>query len=86
MERHSKLVLAFVLGRHTADNAMELMRKVRRATTSEVRFQLTTNGLKSYRTAVDEFLMDRYRCDYAQLVKTYAEPQENGIRAALGDR
>jgi hypothetical protein len=52
---------------------MELMRKVRRASSPDVRFQLTTDGLQSYIAAVDEMLMDR--CDYAQLVKTYTEPQ-----------
>jgi hypothetical protein len=51
----------------------ELMRKVRRASSPDVRFQLTTDGLQSYIAAVNEMLMDR--CDYAQLVKTYAEPQ-----------
>jgi transposase-like protein/IS1 family transposase len=78
MERHSKVVLAFVVGRRTGANAMELMRKVRIATSPDVRFQLSTDGLQSYIAAVDEFLMDR--CDYAQLVKSYAEPQENERR------
>jgi transposase-like protein/IS1 family transposase len=73
MDRPTKLVLAFVCGRRTGENAMELMRKVRRASSPDVRFQLTTDGLQSYIAAVDEMLMDR--CDYAQLVKTYAEPQ-----------
>jgi IS1 family transposase len=78
MERHSKLVLAFVVGRRTSANAMGLMRKVRRATSPDVRFQLTTDGLKAYIAAVDEFLMDR--CDYAQIIKTYAEPQTDERR------
>ena len=73
MDRPTKLVLAFVCGRRTGENAMELMRKVRRASSSDVRFQLTTDGLQSYIAAVDEMLLDR--CDYAQLVKAYAEPQ-----------
>jgi hypothetical protein len=57
---------------------MDLMRKVRRATSPDVRFQLTTDGLKAYVAAVDEFLMDR--CDYAQIIKTYAEPQTDERR------
>jgi hypothetical protein len=44
----------------------------------QYRFQLTTDGLQSYIAAVDEFLLDR--CDYGQLVKTYAQPQENERR------
>ncbi len=77
MERYSKLVLAFVVGRRTLPNAMELMSKVRRAT-SPARFQLTTDGLNSYIAAVDEFLSDR--CDYAQLVKVYAQETPEDAR------
>ena len=78
MDRPTKLVLAFVCGRRTGENAMELMRKVRRASSPDVRFQLTTDGLESYIAAVDEMLLDR--CDYAQLVKSYAQPQDNEKR------
>ena len=78
MDRPTKLVLAFVCGRRTGENAMALMQKVRRATSPDVRFQLTTDGLQSYIAAVDEMLMDR--CDYAQLVKTYAQSQEDERR------
>lgn len=58
MERCSKLVLAFVVGRRTSENATALMNKVRRAT-APVRFQLTTDGLPAYIAAVDECLRDR---------------------------
>ena len=53
IDRPTKLVLAFVCGRRTGENAMELARKVRRASSPAVRFQLTTNGLQSYIAAVD---------------------------------
>jgi hypothetical protein len=46
-------------------------------------FQLTTDGLHSYVAAVDEFLLDR--CDYGQLVTTYAQPQENERRYSPAD-
>lgn len=36
------------------------------------------DGLQSYIAAVDEMLMDR--CDYAQLVKSYTQPQEDERR------
>jgi len=39
---------------------------------------LTTDGLLAYVAAVDEMLADR--CDYGQLVKSYAQPQENERR------
>lgn len=79
IERNTKLVLAFVVGRRTAENAQELTRKLRYATSPDVRFQLTTDGLEAYVQAVDLNLMDR--CDFAQLVKTYAQnPAEDDRR------
>src|ERR1051326_3333985 len=78
IERHSKLVLAFVVGRRSSENAMQLMRQVPRATSADTRFQLTTDGLEAYIAAVDEMLSDR--CDYGQLVKSYAQPQEDERR------
>jgi hypothetical protein len=54
------------------------MRKVRRATSSESRFQLTSDGLRAYLPAVDEILSDR--CSFAQLIKYYAQPRETEAR------
>jgi IS1 family transposase len=73
LETNSKLVLSYSVGRRTLAHAMDLMLKLRRATTED-RFQLTTDGLGSYIAAVDEMLGDRV--DFAQLIKTYAQPQE----------
>lgn len=78
MDRKFKLVLAFAVGRRTLDNAMLLMGRLRFATCAETRFQLSTDGLESYKAAVDEFLGDR--CDFGQLVKSYSQPQENERR------
>lgn len=54
------------------------MSEVCRVASPHQRFQPTTNGPQSYAAAVDEFLMDR--CDFAQLLKVYAEPQTNERR------
>ena len=78
IERHSKLVLAFSVGKRGIDEAFELMFKVRRATSPTSRFQLTTDGLQRYIPAVDEMLSDR--CDYAQLFKYYSAPREGQQR------
>jgi transposase-like protein/IS1 family transposase len=78
LERNTKLILAFAVGRRTLEKAFELMLKVRRATNPNVRFQLTSDGLRAYRTAVDEMLADR--CDFAQLIKFYSMPEMNEIR------
>jgi IS1 family transposase len=73
LETNTKLVLAYSVGRRTLAHAMDLMLKLRRAT-SENRFQLSTDGLNSYIAAVDEMLGDRV--DFAQLIKTYSVPVE----------
>jgi transposase-like protein/IS1 family transposase len=78
IDRPTKLVAAFVVGRRTRVNAMELARKVRRATSPDVRFQLSTDALMSYNAAVDEMLSDR--CDYGQAVKTYADASDENER------
>jgi hypothetical protein len=74
------LTLAFTVGRRTGENAMDLMRKVRRATSPKTRFQLTTDGLQAYLPAVDEMVSDR--CDYAMLIKVYAAPREGEQRCS----
>jgi IS1 family transposase len=78
IDRPTKLVLAFVVGRRTLQNAHELTRKLARATSRQQRFQLTSDGLSAYIAAVDENLWDR--CDFGQLIKSYAQPQENERR------
>jgi len=72
IERNTKVVLAFTVGRRTLDEAFRLALKLRRATSPNQRFQLTSDGLQVYRTAVDEMLADR--CDFAQLIKFYSQP------------
>jgi IS1 family transposase len=83
IDRPTKLVVAFMCGRRTLANAMELTRKVRNVTSPDIRFQLTTDGLKSYIAAVDEDLLDR--CDFAQLIKAYATPREGEQRYSPAD-
>jgi IS1 family transposase len=78
LEKRTKLVLAFAVGRRTLEKAFELTLKVRWATSPDLRFQLTTDGLRAYRTAVDEMLSDR--CDFAQLIKFYSMPEMNEVR------
>ena len=83
IEARTKLVLAFVVGKRTIKDAHELTRKLRRATSASQRFQLTTDGLQSYISAVDMNLSDR--CDYAQLIKIYASPREGEQRYSPGE-
>ena len=69
IERHTKLVLAFELGKRTVSSATRFMGKLAAATDPNQRFQLTTDGLKAYNYAVGMTLDERV--DYAQLVKIY---------------
>jgi|SRR5579884_1958192 len=78
IEARTKLVLAYEAGRRTLTHAMNLMRKLRTATAEGRRFQLTTDGLNAYPTAVDEILADRV--DFAQYVKVYVSPRESEAR------
>jgi transposase-like protein/IS1 family transposase len=68
LERHSKLVLAWHLGRRTGWDAHDFMEKLA-AATGAGRFQLTTDGLNAYPDAVEYNF--GAQVDYAQLVKEF---------------
>jgi IS1 family transposase len=67
MERHSKLVLAFHVGRRDAWNTHDFMAKMAKAIGGAC--QLTTDGFGPYPNAVDYYLGGRV--DYATLIKDY---------------
>lgn len=79
IERHTKLVLAFELGRRDRISTEDFVSKLRLAT-GGARYQLTTDGFQPYVNAIDTGLMDRV--DFAQLVKVYASPREGEARYA----
>jgi transposase-like protein/IS1 family transposase len=68
IERTSKLVLAWHLGRRNGWDAHDFMEKLSRATAGQ--FQLTTDGFNAYPNAVEYNLGSR--ADYAQVVKEFA--------------
>ncbi|PWT98116.1 MAG: IS1 family transposase [Terriglobia bacterium] len=78
IERYTKLVLAFELGKRTVTSAMRFTEKLATATDPNQRFQLTTDGLNAYPYAIGNLLMDRV--DYAQLIKIYAQETPESIR------
>lgn len=75
IDKDTKMVLAFELGKRNTESARKFMRKLAVAT-SEEQFQLTTDGFQPYLYAVGMELGDRVR--FAQLVKNYANsvPEE----------
>jgi IS1 family transposase len=71
-ERNSKLILAWHLGRRTAEHAMEFTERLRTATSG--RFQITADGWPSYRDCVPYSV--GMRADSATLVKVYQSDRE----------
>ncbi|MEK6285533.1 MAG: hypothetical protein AABO57_07315 [Acidobacteriota bacterium] len=76
IERETKLVLAWHLGRRSAEDTMEFTEKLNEATQGH--FQLTTDGFKAYMYAVSYSLGTRV--DFAQLIKVYAAQREREQR------
>jgi IS1 family transposase len=82
MERNTKLVLNFALGRRnqaTTDVFIEGLR----AATSPQDFQITTDGFAPYRSAITTRLDDRV--DFAQLIKVYRSNPEGEHRYSPAD-
>lgn len=73
IERDTKLVLNFTLGRRDAVTTQVFVEGLRQATAPQ-RFQISTDGFQPYVNAIKDTLSDR--CDFAQLVKVFnADPQ-----------
>lgn len=77
IERHSKLVLNCALGKRDQKTTDAFIEGLRHATASK-NFQITTDGFKPYRSAIDNTLADRV--DFAQLIKVYRASVEGEAR------
>jgi len=77
IERHSKLVLAWHLGRRSERDTVAFTEKLAAAT--EGPFQITTDGFKPYQDAV-VMSLGVQGVDFAQLVKMYAATPEGEVR------
>ena len=76
IERNTKLILAWHLGRRSAHDTRLFMEKLREAT--DGRFQLTTDAFPPYPNAVERsFGID---VDYAQMQKVYAAARDGEQR------
>jgi IS1 family transposase len=76
IERNTKLVLTWHLGRRTARDTVAFTEKVNEATSGQ--FQITTDGFAAYPDAVSYSLGTRV--DYAQLIKVYGAPADDEHR------
>lgn len=77
IERNTKLVLNFALGRRNQQTTDVFIEGLR-AATSRQHFQLTTDGFAPYRSAISNTLEDR--CDFAMLIKVYRTGTEGEAR------
>ena len=68
IERHSKLVLNFALGKRDQATTDIFIEGLRQATAPKT-FQITTDGFVPYKSAIENTLSDRV--DFAQLIKVY---------------
>jgi transposase-like protein/IS1 family transposase len=76
IERKSKLILAWHLGRRNARDTVAFTEKVDAATSG--RFQITTDGFQAYEEAIHYSLGTRV--DFAQLIKVYGSPVDGEHR------
>jgi IS1 family transposase len=68
LDPDTKLMLAWLVGERSADDAHRFIRMVAHRIRNRV--QITTDGLHHYLTAIED-VFGWGRCDYAQVVKTY---------------
>jgi IS1 family transposase len=77
IERHTKLVLNFALGKRNQATTDIFVEGLRGATASQ-NFQVTSDGFIPYVSAIDTTLSDRV--DFAQLIKVYRATPEGERR------
>jgi transposase-like protein/IS1 family transposase len=70
LERNTKLIITFLIGKRQQDYTFDFAAQLRRAT--EGRFQLSTDGWKAYRASMPTEL--GHRIDFAQIVKVFETP------------
>jgi IS1 family transposase len=77
IDRETKLVLNFTVGKRDQSSTNAFVEGLRLAT-SQQRFQITTDGFAPYRSAIADTLDDRV--DFAQLIKVYRATPEGERR------
>ena len=82
IERNSKLILNFALGRRSQATTDAFIEGLRAATAPQ-RFQISTDGFQPYKSAITTTLSDR--CDFAQVIKVYTEDPEGQRRYSPAD-
>jgi transposase-like protein/IS1 family transposase len=79
IERNTKLVLNFALGKRNMATTNIFIEGLRHATSGKQKFQITTDGFAPYRSSITTTLHDRIS-GFAQLIKVYRSPQDGEAR------
>jgi transposase-like protein/IS1 family transposase len=82
IERRTKLILNFALGRRSQSTTDAFIEGLR-AATSPQQFQISTDGFQPYLSAITTTLSDR--CDFAQVIKVYVNDPEGQRRYSPPD-
>jgi IS1 family transposase/transposase-like protein len=82
LERHTKLVVAWHLGRRDRQSTETFIGKIRRAT-ADTEFDICTDTFGAYPTAIDLILRDR--ANHAQVVKLFEGAEEGRERYSPGE-
>jgi transposase-like protein/IS1 family transposase len=84
IESHSKLIIAWHLGRRTEQDALIFLEKIYQAIDGATnRFQMSTDGFKGYDHTVNEVLGTK--ADYGQIIKIYGNPNPDEVRYSSGN-
>jgi transposase-like protein/IS1 family transposase len=83
IERHTKLILAWHLGRRTAADTVVFTEKLARAT-ADRSFQISTDGFTPYRDAV-VYSLGAKLVDFAQIIKQYGKLVDDDHRYSPSD-
>jgi len=79
IERNTKLVLNFALGKRNMATTNIFIEGLRHATSGKQKFQISTDGFAPYRSSITTTLHDRIS-GFAQLIKVYRSPQDGEAR------
>jgi IS1 family transposase len=82
LERNSKLIVAWHLGKRNRENTREFIAKVRYAT-ADARFDISTDAWPAYQPEIDIQLADR--ASHSIVVKVYDKPEETRERYSPGN-
>ena len=81
LERDTKLVVAWHLGKRDRANTEQFLEKIRKATAA-ARFEVCTDAFIPYTQAIRVILWDR--ANHSQIVKVYDKPEEGRERYSPG--